>query len=74
MSGYLKTFKFENKIKKLMSFRIDNEKLLDKYKAILKKIENLKNIKLNTLPVYDDRCIKTKLRTYCDKFFFKFGV
>ena len=74
MSGYLKTFKFENKIKKLMSFRIDNEKLLDKYKAILKKIENLKNIKLNTLPVYDDRCIKAKLRTYCDKFFFKFGV
>ena len=28
MSGYVKTFKAEDKIKKLMSFRIDGEKLL----------------------------------------------
>ena len=40
---------------KLMSFCINDEKLLGKYKAVWTKIEDLKNIKLNTLPVYDDR-------------------
>ena len=55
-----------------MSFRIDDEKLLEKYKAILTKIEDLKNIELNTLPVYDDRYIKTKIRTYGDKVYTKF--
>ena len=48
MSGYVKTFKVKegdkNKNNRLMSFRIDNEKLLEKYKAIWTKIENLKNI------------------------------
>ena len=50
-------FKVEdgNKNKELMSFCIDDEKLLEKYKAIWTKIEDLKNIKLNALLVYDDR-------------------
>ena len=52
---------------KLMSFCIDDEKLLEKYEAIQAKIEDLINIELNTLPVYDDRYIKTKIRTYGDK-------
>ena len=30
MSGYVKTFKVEDKINKLMSFRINDEKLLGK--------------------------------------------
>ena len=50
----------EIKIKnnKLVSFRIDDEKLLQKYKAIWANNEDLKNIKLNALPVYDDKYIK----------------
>ena len=43
MSGYVKTFKIKNRDKdnnKLMSFRIDDEKLLEKYKAIWTKIED----------------------------------
>ena len=44
MSGYVKTFKVENKINKLMSFCIDDEKLLERYKAIWTKSEDLKNI------------------------------
>ena len=36
-----------------MSFCLDNEKLLEKYKTILTKIEHLKRIKLKALPVYD---------------------
>ena len=30
-------------------------------------IEDLENIELNSLPVYDDKYIKTKIRTYGDK-------
>ena len=47
-----------------MSFRIDDEKLLEKYEAIWTKIKDLKNIKLNALSLYDERQIKTKIRTY----------
>ena len=47
-----------------MSSQIDNEKLLEKYKA---KVEVLKYIELNALPVYVDRYIKTKIRTFGDK-------
>ena len=55
-----------------MSFRIDDEKLLEKYKAIWTKIEDLKNIEFNALPVYDDRYIKPKIRTYGDKVYTNF--
>ena len=63
---YVKTFKVKNKNNKLMYFRINDEKLLEKYNAVWTKIEDLKNIELNTLPVDDDRYINTKIRTYCD--------
>ena len=52
-----------------MFFRIDYEKLLEKYRAIWTTIECLKNIKLK---VYDDRCIKTKIRTFTDKVYANF--
>ena len=67
MSRYFKTFKFENKINKLMSFCVNDEKLIETYKAIWTDIKNLKRFKLNALSVYDDRYIKTKIRTYGDK-------
>ena len=44
-----------------MSFRIDDDKLLEKYKTISSKIEDLKNIELS---VYDNRYTKTTRRTY----------
>ena len=55
MSEYIETFTLENKINKLMSFGIGDEKLLEKYKAFWTKIEDLS--------VYDDRYMKTKIRT-----------
>ena len=45
-----------------MSFCIDDEKLLEKYKAISTKSEDLENIELNSLPIYDDKYKKTKQR------------
>ena len=50
-----------------MSFCIGDEKLLVKYRAIWTKTEDLKNIELNALPVFDDRYTKIKVRTYGDK-------
>ena len=77
MSGCGKTFKVEegdkDKNNKLMSLCINDEKLLEKYKANWTKIEDLKNIELNILPVYDDRYIKSKIRTYGDKIYTNFG-
>ena len=67
----LKHLKLKKEIKiknnKLMSLCIDHEKLLQKYKAIWTKIKSSKNIELNDLLVYDDRYIKTKIRSYSDK-------
>ena len=50
-----------------MSFGIDGEKLLEKYKAVWNKVEALKIIEVNALPVHDDRYIKPKIRTYGDE-------
>ena len=59
ISWYVKTFKVKDEDKdennKLISFGIDDEKLLEKYKAISSKIEDLQDIELNALAVYDDR-------------------
>ena len=48
MSWYVKTFKdkggHKNKNNKLMSLHIDNDKLLEKYKTIWTKVEDLGNI------------------------------
>ena len=72
MSGYVQTFTVENKINKLISVSIDNEKLLEKYRAIWTKIENLKTIELDALPVYDKKYLKTKIRTSDDKVYTNF--
>ena len=55
MSGYVKTSKVKEGKNNLMSFRLDDEKLLEKYKVIWIKTEDLKNIKLNVLPAYGGR-------------------
>ena len=68
MSGYVNTFKVEERNNKSM----DDEKLLEKYKAIWTQIEDLGNIKLNALSVYDDRYIKTKIRAFGDKVYTNF--
>ena len=62
-SRYVKTFKVKDGGKdesnKLLSFRIDHKKLLEKYKIIWTKIEDL-NVELNTFPAYNVDITKTK--------------
>ena len=67
MSDYFEIFKHKNN--KLMSFCIDNDKLLERCKTVWTRIKNLKDIKLNALPVYDDKYIKNQVRTYGDKIY-----
>ena len=78
ISRYVKAFQIEDadkdKNNNLMSFCINDEKQLEKYKTIWTKIEHLKSIDLNALPVFDDRSIKTEIRTYADKFYTNFRV
>ena len=73
MSRYVKTFKVKDKNNKLIYFRINDEKVLEKYKSIWTKFEDFKNTKLNALPVCDDMYINTKIRTYGDKVYTNFG-
>ena len=76
MSWHVTTFKVkegdEDKSNKLMSFRIENEKILGKYKAFWSKIKNFKNIELIAIPVYNDKHRKTKIRTYGVKLYTNF--
>ena len=58
----IKTFKVEDKINELMSFHI-----YGLIWTIWTEIKELKSITLNALPPYDDRYIKTKIRTYGDR-------
>ena len=51
MRVYVKAFKGKEGNNKLMSFHIDDEKPLEKDRAIWTKIEDLKNINLNALLV-----------------------
>ena len=75
MSGYGK-FKVKNgdkdKNNKLMSLHLDDDNLIEKYKVTWTKIEDLKNIELNAIPVYDYRYIETKIKTYGQKVFTNF--
>ena len=47
ISGYVKPFK--DKKNKFMSLGIDENKVIEKYKTICTKIEDLKSIKLKAL-------------------------
>ena len=48
-------------------YRIDDDKLLEKYKTVRTKNKDLKKIEFDALQVYDSRYIKTKIRTKVDK-------
>ena len=65
MSGCVKTIKAD-------VFLYNDDRLLKKYKCIWPKIEDLKYIELNYLPVYDRRYMKTKIRTYGEKVYTNF--
>ena len=61
MSGYIKYF--YNGGKK-MSFKIEDESVYLKYTEIWNKIKDILNVKFYSQPIYDDKYIKTKVKTF----------
>ena len=61
MSGYIKYF--ENGGKN-MSFLIKDDEVWEKYEQIWDVIKNKLKIKFHSLPVYDKKYLKTKVREY----------
>ena len=63
MTGYIKYF--ENRGKN-MSFVIKYDDVLDKYNEIWDKIKETLSIKFHSMPVYDEKYIKAKVREFSD--------
>ena len=62
MTGYIKCF--ENRGKN-MSFVIkDDDDVLDRHNEIWEKIKEKINIKFHSIPVYDEKYVKTKVREF----------
>ena len=61
MSGYIKYFE---KGGKNMSFAIKDDLCLDKYNEIWDKITKTLGIEFHSMPVYDEKYIKTKVREF----------
>ena len=49
-----------------MSFVIKDDSVLDKYNKIWDKIKETLNIKFHSMPVYDEKYIKVKVREFND--------
>ena len=47
-----------------MSFKIEDENVYLKYNEIWNKINLILNVKFHSQPVYDDKYIKTKVKTF----------
>ena len=52
---------------KCMSFLINNEKLLEKYTEIWKKVSNIIKKEFDSKPVYNEKYLKTKIKSYNGK-------
>ena len=61
MSGYIKYFEIGSKN---MSFKIEDEDVYLKYNEIWNKIKSILNVKYHSQPIYDEKYIKTKVKTF----------
>ena len=61
MSGYIKYFEHGGQN---MSFFIKDDEVQEKYEQIWDVIKNKLKIKFHSLPVYDKKYLKTKVREY----------
>ena len=61
MSGYIKYF--ENGGKN-MSFKIEDEDVYLKYNKIWNKIKSILNVKFHSQPIYNEKYIKNKVKTF----------
>ena len=60
MSGYIKYFDAG----KNMSFKVEDGSVYSRYNEIWNKIKKTLNIRLNSQSIYNDKYIKTKVKTF----------
>ena len=68
--SYLKwvnTWNVLKTVEKNMSFMVKDDNVLDKYNKIWDKSKEKVNIKFHSMPVYDETCIKAKVREFDGK-------
>ena len=51
-------------VEKNLSFKIEDEKVYLKYTEMWNKIKKSLNTRFHSQPIYDDKYIKTKLKTF----------
>ena len=61
MSGYIKYF--DNSGKNISS-KVEDESVYLKYTEICNKIKTLLGITFHSQPIYEDKCIKVKVKTF----------
>ena len=61
MSGYIKCFESRGRN---MSFMIEDNGVLVKYNEIWNNLKKTLNIKFHSMPVYDEKYIKAKLKEF----------
>ena len=61
ISGYIKYF---NNGGKNASFKIEDESVYLKYPGTWNKVKSILNVKFHSQPIYDDKYIKTKVKTF----------
>ena len=73
MTGYLNIFESERSeqseqsersVTRKMSFLTDNNEFLERYTKIWKKISDLIDKKIDSDPIYNNKYINTKIRSY----------
>ena len=61
MNGYIKYFE---KSVKIISLLIKNSEVWEKYEEIWNVIKNKLNIKFHSQPIYENKCLKAKVREF----------
>ena len=61
MNGYIKYFENGGKNK---SFKVEEESVYLKYAEIWNKTKDILNEKFHSQPIYDDKYVKTKVKTF----------
>ena len=65
MDGYIKYFENGGKnMKTMKTFKIEDDEVYIKYNQISNKIKELLGVKFYSEPIYEDKYIKTKVKTF----------
>ena len=64
--------KYFDKNNKYLNLLVSDKKIIEKYSVIRNKIKSLIKKEFNSEPVYNDKCIKTKIKICNDRVYTNF--